>query len=406
VSARTVSWRDKSFPADLDGRPIDDLDAPLSSFSTPLFVLDGPALQHNIDTMAAWAQRRGLELMPHGKTTMAPELWRRQLAAGATGITVATGWQAEVALRAGVPTVQIANACTDGALLRRIADWLDEHPDQEVVSWADSREVVARMTAELPAGARWGVLTEIGAAHGRTGARDDASAIATAEAIAASDRLTLRGIAGYEGALAHDRSEVALAAVRAFCSRMRDLVERVRPLTPAVPWVTAGGSAFFDLVAEGIGGMPDARAILRSGAYLAHDSGFYRSISPLDPDRVRDDDIPLRTAMFAYARVVSQPEPGLALLDGGKRDLPFDEGLPVPLGIAGELGAPERPLRAEISAMNDQHAFLRWTGEQRIEVGEVVRLGLSHPCTAFDKWRLVPVTDGAAAVTEAVETYF
>lgn len=406
MTARAVGPLDKSFPVALFGRPIDDLHAPLGEFATPLLVLDGPAIDHNITALAAWATRRGLELMPHGKTTMAPALWRRQLDAGATGITLATGWQAAVALDAGVPTVQIANMCTDPGLLVRLASQLEAHPEQEVVCWADSLAVVEAMTAALPAGSRLGVLAELGAVHGRTGARTEAELVAIAEAVAASPVLTLRGVAGYEGALAHDRSPEGLAAVRAYCERLTASVELVRPLVAGVPWVSAGGSAYFDIVADAFAAVPDARRMLRSGAYIVHDEGFYRGISPLDPSRDTGEEEPLRPAMHGYARVVSRPEPGLALLDAGKRDLPFDEGLPIVLGIADTLGGPPRPLDAQVTALNDQHAFLRWDGAAEVAVGEVVRLGLSHPCTAFDKWRLIPITDADGVVTQAVETFF
>ncbi|WP_309068338.1 alanine racemase [Microbacterium sp.] len=405
MTTRRIGPLDKSFPASLEGEDAAALSAPLSEFSTPLLALDGDALAHNVRTMAEWVARRGLELMPHGKTTMAPVLWRRQLEAGATGITVATGWQADVALRAGVATVQIANACTDPELLRRLAAWLAEHPAQEVVCWADSEATIDLLEAGLPRGSRLGVLVELGAAGGRTGCRDEEQLVGIARRVSASEALELRGVAGYEGALAHDRSPAALAAVRAYCDRLAALVDRVRPLVQGTPWITAGGSAYFDVVADSIGGVRDVRAILRSGAYVVHDDGFYRGISPLDPARA-DDAESLRTAMHAYARVVSVPEPGLALLDAGKRDLPFDEGLPVPLGVADAIGGAERPLRAEISALNDQHTFLRWEGRSPVAIGDVVRLGLSHPCTAFDKWRLIPVVDAQGIVTEAIETFF
>ncbi|MFP5021314.1 type III PLP-dependent enzyme domain-containing protein [Pseudonocardia phyllosphaerae] len=406
MTPRRITLQDKSFPASAVGRDITGLRLPLAEFSTPLFVIDGPALAHNLATFAAWTARRGLELMPHGKTTMAPVLWRRQLDAGATGITVATGWQADVALRAGVPTVQLANMCTDPRLLRRLAAHLVEHPEQELVCWADSVAVVDRMEQALPGDARLGVLVELGAEGARGGARTEHDAVAVAERVAASPVLALHGVAGYEGPLAHDRSPDAVGAVRAWCDRLAALVERVRPLVGGTPWISAGGSAFFEIVAESLAQVPDVRAILRSGAYLVHDSGFYSSVSPLDGSRLAPGEEPLRPAMFTLARVVSQPEPGLALLDAGKRDVPFDEGLPVPLTVADDLGGAERPITAEITALNDQHAYLRWAGPAPVAVGDVVRLGLSHPCTAFDKWRLVPVVDADGAVTEAVETFF
>jgi len=406
TSARTVTAEDKSFPAELHDHEISELDAPLAAFSTPLLVLDGPSMAHNLRVMDEWASSRGLELMPHGKTTMAPVLWHRQLRAGATGITVATGWQADVALRAGISTVQIANMCLDPALLRRLSAWIAEHPEQELVCWADSVGAVELMEGAMPAHARLGVLVELGAEGGRTGARTEAEALAIAEKIAASPVLSLRGVGGYEGALGHDRSDAALKAVRTYCVRLAALGETIRDRTEGPAWITAGGSAYPDLVAAEISGIPGTRAILRSGAYIVHDSVFYRGISPLDRDRGLEEAEALLPSMRAHARVISQPEPGLALLDAGKRDVPFDEGLPVPLAVSEHLGGPERPLRAEVTALNDQHAFLRWEGEAPVVIGDVVTLGLSHPCTAFDKWRLIPVVGADGRVTEAVETVF
>ena len=272
--------------------------------------------------------------------------------------------------------------------------------------WVDSIEAATILESSLPPAGRIGVLVELGANGGRTGARTESEAEAIAERVAASPVLDLRGVAGYEGALGHDRSPTALHAVEEYCSALAQLIERVRPLVEGTPWITAGGSAYFDLVADAIGGIPDTRAILRSGAYIVHDNGFYRDISPLDAINGTAEDDALIPAMRAYSRVVSQPEPGLALLDAGKRDLPFDEGLPVPLGVASGLGSEERELNAEIVALNDQHAFMRWTSDASINIGDVVTLGLSHPCTAFDKWRLIPVVDANGLVVEAVESFF
>jgi D-serine deaminase-like pyridoxal phosphate-dependent protein len=113
--------------------------------------------------------------------------------------------------------------------------------------------------------------------------------------------------------------------------------------------------------------------------------------------------------MHGWARVVSRPEPGLALLDAGKRDFPFDEGMPVPQRVRGnELLDPA----AEVTALNDQHAFLRLPADDAgaLPVGAVLRLGLSHPCTAFDKWRLIPVVDDSDSddplVVDLIHTFF
>ena len=414
----------KSLPAAADGATVAEFlaGAPrLSEFSTPLLVLDSAAMDHNAARMAAWCAARGVELAPHGKTTMAPALWQRQLRAGAWGITVATPSQLWVAVAAGIERIQLANALVDPVGLARLTRVLDAEPTLRVLTWADSVDTVTAMDAVLAAVAPSRpvtVLVELGAPGGRTGARDLITARAVADAIGASPHLALGGVAGYEGSLAHDASPAALDAVRAYLRDLATLHVALRDehdyVAEAV--VTAGGSAYFDDVAQILGPLADDRTtvLLRSGAYLIHDDGFYLGISPLARAGSSDGE-PFRSAMHAWARVVSRPEPGLALLDAGKRDVPVDEGLPTPQLAADQLGSATRPLAGEITAVNDQHAFLRLDPADPLRVGQVVRLGLSHPCTAFDKWRWIPVVAGSGpddpddpdpVVGELVRTYF
>ncbi|MCU1652438.1 MAG: D-threonine aldolase [Pseudonocardia sp.] len=406
---------EKSLPAAAAGLTVAEFLATrprLSAFRTPLLVLDDGALEHNLARMATWCAERGVDLAPHGKTTMAPALWERQLRAGAWGITVANPAQLRVAIRFGVPRVQLANALVDPAALAELADTLGADPELQVHSWADSVDTVAAMNSALNSALHSAlgpvhpvrpltVLVELGAPGGRTGARDLPTARAVAAAVSASPYLVLGGVCGYEGALAHDRTPAGLDAVRRYLRELGELHLALRaagayPAGEAV--VTAGGSAYFDEVTDVLAPLagPDTRVLLRSGAYLIHDDGFYRGISPLAPanNAGTTGGTALHSAMHAWARVVSRPEPGLALLDAGKRDVPYDEGLPEPQLAADQLGAPAHPITGEISAVNDQHAFLRLDPATPLRVGQVVRLGLSHPCTAFDKWQWVPVLGG------------
>ncbi|MCW0214229.1 MAG: amino acid deaminase [Pseudonocardia sp.] len=388
----------------------------LSAFGTPLLVLTGTALRENAARMAAWCGERGVGLAPHGKTTMAPTLWDLQLRAGAWGITLATPSQVRVGLRFGVRRIMLANSLVDPHGVAMVAGARDADPGLDVLTWVDSVETVAAMERALPAApARpLTVLVELGAPGGRTGARGVAAAQAVAAAVVASPDLVLGGVSGYEGALAHDASPASLDAVRAYLEDLAVLHRSLRYETDEVV-VTAGGSAYFDDVADVLGPLADdrTRVLLRSGAYLVHDDGFYRGISPFArPTGPGAGGSPFRSAMHAWARVVSVPEPGLALLDAGKRDVPYDEGLPEPQLLADSLGGPATPLTGEITAVNDQHAFLRT--QVPVRVGQVVRLGLSHPCTAFDKWQWIPVVEDDPehgsepdpVVVDLVRTYF
>lgn len=417
LAEERLSARDKGLPSRASGLTVREFlgtGPRLEEFWTPLVVLDAEAMTNNLDVMAEWASERGLELMPHGKTTMAPALWQKQLDAGCPGITLATMGQVRTARSFGLSSVMLANSVVDARSLRYLAGELAD-PEFRFVCWADSMATIEAMETalrdvELPRPID--VCVELGAEGGRTGARTIEAAIEVARRAAASDTIRLAGVAGYEGSLGHDRSAHSLDAIREYLQRQVELHRALYDLyDDGDLFVTAGGSAYFDLVAEVYAEAMenDSRThwTLRSGAYITHDDGFYRGISPLD-EAGTNIARPLRPAMRGIARVVSHPERNLALLDGGKRDFPFDEGLPLARAVAPELGRTWANLNdASVTAMNDQHSYLH-IGEDDVSLGDVIALGLSHPCTVFDKWRYLPVVEShdSDRVVDLVRTYF
>ncbi|GLZ38807.1 amino acid deaminase [Actinokineospora sp. NBRC 105648] len=417
LAEERLDWRFKSVPHGLFGHTVAEALARrpglfTDGFVGPIVALDNGAVEHNLTTMAAWCAERGLWLAPHGKTTMAPALFTRQLDHGAWAITAATVGQLRVYRAFGVSRVLFANELLDPAGLAWLGAELDADPGFEFSCWVDSVRGVELMTAGL-AGTRRpvDVLVEVGVPGGRTGVRDQSTARAVAEAIAASPALRLAGVGGYEGPAGHDAGPASLAAVAEFMGRLREAVSALRGRfeTDQVI-VTAGGSAFFDVVADaltapwpaGVAVLP----VLRSGAYITHDDGFYRDISPLGAHPRLGRVPPLRSALRAWAQVISRPEPGLALLAVGKRDVPYDIHLPEPQVL--RTGSGTRSLSGcAVTALNDQHAFLSLAPDSRVQVGDWVGMGLSHPCTVFDKWPLLPLTgtDGETVV-DLVRTFF
>ena len=416
-----LGWQFKAIPPVADGRTVREFLAThprLVDFPTPLLTLDAGALTTNVESMARWCEHRGLQLAPHGKTTMAPALYLDQLRAGAWGVTLANEPQLRVGRAFGLRRILLANSLLRPAALRWLAAEQDSDPDFRFSCWVDSARSVQLMTAALPIGASIDVCVELGASGGRTGARGLHAAVAVAEAVAASPRLRLVGVSGYEGAVAGGTDDAQLAAVDRYLDEMAALHTAVSPMydltTSGAAMVTVGGSAYFDRVAERLGGSADpsgvrgpvTEVVLRSGAYVIHDDGYYRSITPTN----RTTGPRLTAAMHAWARVVSHPEPGLALLDAGRRDLPFDQGLPEPQVRIRPGGETSALVGATVSKLNDQHAFLQLASPDDVEIGDVVRLGLSHPCTAMDKWTLIPVLDDSSVsdprVIRLVRTYF
>jgi D-serine deaminase-like pyridoxal phosphate-dependent protein len=253
----------------------------------------------------------------------------------------------------------------------------------------------------------------VGAPGGRTGCRDLDQAEAAARAITGSNQLRLVGVGGFEGALAPDRAPQSLERVRGYLRSLRELVARLDSAglfdQAAEIIVTAGGSAYFDEVVEILAGggwetSVPVRTLLRSGAYVTHDDGHYRRLTPLTPQAGSPNGT-FQPALSIRGRVLSLPEPWLALLDFGKRDAPFDLGLPEPHTVQRGDGTADPLTDCSITALADQHAFLAYGGATRLSIGDVVACGISHPCTAFDKWQLIPVVEGEHVV-DVIRTFF
>ena len=377
---------------------------PRSGLVYPLLALRESALANNLAAMAGYCARAGVALAPHGKTAMSPELAARQLAHGAWGITVASIGQLQTYRAFGFPRLLLANELTDTAGIAALAAELAADPGFEAYCYVDSPDGVAILDNTLrqhPAGRPLPVLVEIGHAGGRTGCRTDEAALAVARAAQATGTLTVAGVAGYEGTITEGE-----AAIAAFCRRLRVLADALAGALgeargPRI--VTAGGSAYFDVVTGELtaGGTTPVQVILRSGAYLTHDHGFYGTVSP--SGRGAAGAPALRPALELWAQVLSRPEPGLALLGAGRRDVGFDKGLPVPLRV---VGSTVSTAGWTVTELNDQHAYLRLDAGAALAPGDLVGLGISHPCTTLDKWRVLVVLNDEDRVTDIVHAFF
>lgn len=378
----------------------------------PLLVLKATALEHNIDLMGGYCEARGVLLAPHGKTTMAPQLFRKQLEAGAWAMTAASVEQLQVYRRFGVQRVLFANQLVGRANLRYLIEELKKDNEFEFFCFVDSLDgakLLADAATELSLPSPIQVLAEVGYGGGRGGVRSIELLDELCESLGQSKgKVALAGVAGFEGLLPVQRFAVssessASTSVDSFLESVALSVEHLRQSGALGDdfLVTAGGSAAFDKVVEilqpTIG--DSGRLVLRSGCYITHDHGMYAETSPLSES--------LRAALELWSYVQSCPEPGLSLLTFGRRDVPEDHGLPVPLRLVSVGGASRNaPSEWEIESLNDQHAHLRHPADAEIRVGDRVVCGISHPCTAFDKWRVIPVIDDEYNVVDAIRTFF
>ncbi|MFF8813440.1 alanine racemase [Streptomyces pactum] len=417
LAGTVLDHRFKGLPPDADGLTVGELAAQrrdlfTGGFTTPVLTLSAESLTHNLALLEEYAERHGLAFAPHGKTSMAPQLFARQIERGAWGITVAVPHQVRVCRAFGVRRVFLANEVVDAAALRWLAAELDADPGFRCVLYVDSVRGVELMDAALrAAGARrpLEVVVELAAGEGaRTGARTEAECAAVADAVAATGTLRLVGVAGYEGEV----PDADDARVRAWLRRLTalavafDAAGRFADREEIV--VSAGGSAWFDAVADVFAELPalsrPVLKLLRSGAYVTHDDGHYRRLTPFN--RVPQEGA-LRPAFTLWAQVVSRPSPEQAFLNAGKRDAAYDLDLPYARLVRDARdGSFREAAGITVTGLSDQHAWLRTEPGTRLEVGDWVGLGLSHPCTSFDKWQLIPLVTADGTVTDYIRTYF
>lgn len=418
--ATLLDWRHKGLPAVAqDCSPAElsalDIDILRGDCLYPVAILKDSAIVHNGAWMKQFAAHSGALLCPHGKTTMSPELFAQQLANGAWGITAATASHVRSYRKFGINRVFLANQLVGRGNISFILDQLASDPHFDFYTLVDSVEGVALLANAARAravGRPINLLVEIGAPGGRTGVRDHATGMAVARAVANADPfLALRGVEAFEGIFQSGDGDPK--PVSAMLDRLLSLAIDVRGaglFADGEVILSAGGSGFFDLCAARLAasGLAGAKVVLRSGCYIAHDHGLYDRL--FAGMAARTIDLPadgLRPALEVWTVIQSTPEPGRVIAALGKRDIGNDVEMPRPLWWFRE-GLHDRPHPMPsgyaVPALYDQHAFV--DGPDLLQVGDLIGFGVSHPCTTFDKWRMLFTVDDSYRVTGAVTTWF
>ena len=417
----------------------------------PLALLKESSLRHNAEWMQSFRRMTGVSIAPHGKTTMSPELYARQLDDGAWAITVATVQQLRVCREHGIARVILANQLVGKQAIAYVLDELARDPQFEFCCLVDSIagvELLAIAAGERNIGRPLAVLLECGAAGARSGCRTLDDALAVARRIAAArPHLRLVGVEGFEGAIHGATSLETESKVTTFVDFIGQVAGRcvsdgLIDVDPVI--VSAGGSAYFDIVTRLPRAFDGVRAqvVIRSGCYLTHDSDGYAKAALRMRERMPEITSlgdGLIDALEVWSYVQSLPEPGLAILTMGKRDVSYDQKLPFPRhvwrpvsanasappAVSGTSTTPGSDARSDagsdfipmskpaplagdyaITALNDQHAFMRIPADHQLRVGDMIGCTISHPCTTFDKWRFMPIVDDNYTVIDAITTWF
>jgi D-serine deaminase-like pyridoxal phosphate-dependent protein len=369
-----------------------------AGFQFPIMVLKDKALQHNIDRMARFCKSVGAELAPHVKTTMSPQIAQMQVDAGAFALTIANFWQAEIFRNFGFKKLIIANEVLDPTAIASIAD-LNSKKAAEIIFYVDSIAGLEMIKKHTPKDGIQNLFIEIGTDNGRGGIRDLDLVAKIAKNISEDYRLKLRGVTGFEGAIPNAaRTSTGENSVTNFCQKIVAAANHAYQYKSENEFIiSAGGSAYFEIVARELNKFERPKILLlRSGGYVTHDNRHYDEIYPF-----RDSNDLLMPAIEVWAQVISAPEKDFGVLNLGKRDIGCDLHNPVPLSkYSNKLSK----FSGEIEKLNDQHGFMR--SKDEFAVSELIGLGISHPCTTFDKWRLIPLVNDNYDVVDCIHTFF
>lgn len=195
---------------------------------TPALVLDIDAAQRNIDHMASELKQMGAAtIRPHYKTHKSPDLARRQLQAGAGGLSMATVWEAAILAAAGMDDLFVVNTVAHPAKLRVLAELAREH--RVLVAVDEAGNAASASAAAVTAGSTLGIMVEVDTGMDRCGVDTADAAVALARQVAEMPGLRFEGITGYEGhcsltvddALRHERQQTAMT----FFTGVADAIE-------------------------------------------------------------------------------------------------------------------------------------------------------------------------------------
>jgi D-serine deaminase-like pyridoxal phosphate-dependent protein len=337
----------------------------LSEVETPALVVDLEVMERNLRRVAEYAAAHRLRLRPHTKTHKTPEIGRRQLALGATGLTVAKVGEAEVMLHAGTPDLLVAYPVVGSRKLERLTEVARR---TRVTVALDSLAVATPLSqAAVRGGVSLGVLAEVDVGLGRVGVSPGPELIQLARGLKELPGLEFEGIAFYPGHIKR-LDEAGMEALSTLDGLVIRMLEELRGAGCEVR-IVSGGSTPSLFHSHRVGGMNE----IRPGTYVFND----RNTVVSGACRLED------CAAFVLATVVSTAHPGQVIIDGGSKTFSSDR-----LAGAGDeagYGTILEEPRAALVKMNEEHGFVDVRACSRsLAIGERVRVIPNHVCAAVN----------------------
>ena len=267
---------------------------------TPALLLDLDAFEANLARMVDHVHRAGKALRPHAKAHKCVEIAKRQLAAGACGVCVATLAEAELMSKGGISGLLLTSPVADPAKITRIAATgamvVVDHVQQ--VEWYQD------------AGRKLDVLVDLDVGDHRTGASSKAQALEIAEAVDHASNLNLRGLQAYSVVGSHaspdEERKCVSQEVFAHAAETRDAMARKGLSTE----ILSGGSTGTWQIDTALPELTE----LQAGAFVLMDLAYHRA------------GLDFRQGITVLATVVSANHENFVSVDAGTKSFSTDRG--------------------------------------------------------------------------------
>jgi D-serine deaminase-like pyridoxal phosphate-dependent protein len=330
----------------------------LDSVETPAVLVDLDVVERNVAAMAERARRAGVRLRPHAKTHKTVEIGRLQMAAGASGLSVAKVGEAEVFAAAGFADLFVAYPVVGEDKGRRLLALSDR---VRVTVGVDSSDGARTLDAVFrPSGRRLDVLLKVDVGFHRVGVLPD-QAVPTAQSISNLSGLRLRGVFTHAGHAYLAESPDGVAEVgRSEGSILVETAQRIRDAGIEIEEVSVGSTP----TARHAMAIPGVTSC-RPGNYVFHDASQV-SLGVCAPEDC---------ALTIMATVVSVPAPDRAVVDAGSKTLSSDPLRPRGAGFGFVIGRQSR-----LARLSEEHGVIDVVPGETFRVGERVRILPNHAC--------------------------
>ena len=323
----------------------------LRDIDTPALVVDLDAMECNLRKMAEFFANRECKARPHFKNHKAPALARRQLRAGAIGMTCATLREAEILVESGIENVLIANEVVDESKLNRLAEMVR---GASVVVAIDNESVVRDMARiQRNHKTQFVVVVDINIGLNRCGVAPGTPAAELA-ILSAREGLKVRGVMGYDG---HHQAQAPSpdrdADVRSGCKALAQCAALIESSGIPVSIVSTGGTGTYSISGD-CSGITDVQV----GTYLLMDTRYMGLGAPFG------------RALTVLATVVSKRDSGHAVLDCGMKAISGERGLPALKDVSG----------AKLVALHAEHSLIEIDPQLQntIEVGKKLEIWVHY----------------------------